>query len=208
MRTSQMLKDEKTDPVDSLVECSIKPLSIVGGIACYERDYYWEGGAHPSGSIDYVVLDAAKRDRRMSLPDLFDDTDILNALMADKIIRETLKRNNVTDTPKTSDELVKLLSGKTFGGDNDMRYGFEPDLLSRFAFHHIEGNRVAVRINVSWASEIYRFTSTQIGILLPIPARLRNSLEAASTGKSGFLMRSSKKLSRGTQTVLFSIKGK
>ena len=53
-RTSQQLKEQQIDPVDSYVECSIAPLSVVGSIASYERDYYWEGGAHPSGSTDYV----------------------------------------------------------------------------------------------------------------------------------------------------------
>jgi len=207
-RTSQMMKDEKADPFDSLVECKIQPLSIVGSIACYERDYYWEGGAHPSGSIDLVVLDVKQPDRRLALTDLFPDADILRALMSDKVVQGTLKRNSLTNKPMRAGDLVKLLSGRTFGGDDDMRYGFEPDLLYRFAFHHIEGDRIAIRINISWASEIYRFTSTQIGILLPIPPALRKQLTAADNRTSGFLMRDAMKLANGKETTLFTLKAK
>jgi len=204
-RTSPLLKDEKADPVDTYVECTVQPLSIVGSIACYERDYYWEGGAHPSGSIDYIAVDAASSGRKLSLTDLFPDSAVLEALMSDKIIRDTLKRNAVKGTPRTSKQLVELLAGKAFGGDENGQFGFQDDFLQRFAFHHIEGDKVAVRLNVSWNYEIYRFSSTQIGILLPIPARLRSALENADSRRQGFLMRDAKKLAGNHDTVLFTM---
>lgn len=202
-RTNQQLKDEKSDPVDTYLECTIVPLSIVGSLVSYERDYYWEGGAHPSGGIDYVTIDASRPGHRLLLTDLFPDSAIVRAMLADKIVADTLKRNHVADLPKTTAQLVQALKGKSFGGDDNYRYGFEEDLLGRFAFHHIEGDRVAVRLNVSWSSEIYRFSSTQIGLLLPIPARLRAPLQLAADRRQGFLMADAKKLTRGKTTVLF-----
>jgi hypothetical protein len=204
-RTSTLLKDEKEDPVDNYVECSVLPLSVVGSIACYERDYYWEGGAHPSGSIDFLAIDAASSNRKLLLTDLFPDADVLEALLSDKIIRDTLKRNNVKGTPRNCAQLVKLLAGKSFGGDENGQFGFQDDFLQRFAFHHVEGNKVAVRLNVSWNYEIYRFSSTQIGILLPIPARLRTALENADSRRQGFLMRDAMKIAGGRDTVLFTM---
>lgn len=203
-RTSTLLKDEKEDPIDTYVECSIQPLSIVGSIVCYQRDYYWEGGAHPSGSIDFLAVDATNPGRKLSLTDLFPDADVLDALMSDKIVRDTLKRNSVTGTPRTCKQLVKLLSGKSFGGDENGQFGFQDDLLERFALHHVEGSKVAVRLNVSWNYEIYRFSSTQIGILLPTPARLRTAIQNAESRRQGFLMRDSKKIAGKHDTVLFT----
>jgi hypothetical protein len=111
----------------------------------------------------------------------------------------------VKGTPRTSKQLVKLLSGKSFGGEENGQFGFQGDFLERFAFHHVEGNNVAVRLNVSWNYEIYRFSSTQIGILLPVPARLRKALQDADARRQGFLMRDAKKVAGGHDTVLFTI---
>ena len=77
-------------------------------------------------------------------------------------------------------------------------------MLERFAFHHIESGKIAVRLNVSWGSEIHRFTTTQIGLLLPKPEKLSGPLTLAAAGKEGFLMRESKKLSHDKTTLLFS----
>ena len=203
-RTNSLLKDEKEDPVDSYVECAVRPLSIVGSIASYERSYYWEGGAHPSGSIDYVSIDAARPTKRVTLTELFPDAAVLHALLNDRLVRNTLARNDVTGKPRTTKQLVNLLKGRSFGGDDNSQFGFEEDMLARFAFHHVDGDQVAVRLNVSWSTEIFRFTTTQIGFLLPIPARLRLPLQRAANRREGFLMIDASRLAGKTSTVLFT----
>ena len=203
-QTSEYLKDRKTNPSKDYFEVSIRPLSVVGNITSYERDYYWEGGAHPSGSIDYVTMDASRPSHPLKLNDLFPESDILKALLADRVVHGTLERNKIAADPKTTSELVTLLSGKTFGGVNNEQFQFEKDLLSRFAFYGVEGNRVAARLNVSWSFEVFHFSTTQIGILLPIPSRLKSALTDAQSRRHGFLMRDSNRLASGRKTVLIS----
>ena len=204
-RSNPTLKETTEQPWEGYLECTIKPLSIVGSIASYERDYYWEGGAHPSGSTDFVSVDVTNPGQRLSLTDLFTDAAVLKALLADKIVSDTLKRNHVTGTPRSTAQLVNLLNGKSFGGDDNGQFAFTKDLLARFALHHVEGDWVAVRLNVSWNYEVYRFTSTQIGILLPVPARLRGPLTRAGAREQGFLMPNAKKLAGNRTTMLFTM---
>ena len=69
----------------------------------------------------------------------------MKALLADKIVADVLKRNHVVECLRTSTQLVAALEFKSFGGDDNDEYGFEDYLLSSFAFHYVEGDRVAVR---------------------------------------------------------------
>ena len=204
-RSNPTLKETTEEPWEGYLECAIHPLSVAGSIASYERDYYWEGGAHPSGSIDFVSVDVTNPGRRLFLTDLFPDAAILEALLADKIVSDTLKRNHVAGTPKSTAQLVKLLNGKSFGGDDNGQFAFTPDFLARFAFHHVQGDRVAVRLNVSWNYEVYRFTSTQIGVLLPMPARLRGALARAAASQEGFLMPEAERRAGNRTTLLFTM---
>jgi hypothetical protein len=166
-----------------------KPLSVVGSLLCIREDHYWEGGAHPSGSISYAAIDVAHPKRKLQLTDFFPDAQVRDALWADNIVHKTLVGGGVKGKPATARALEKALAIKYFGGEEGHTYCFTPDFLSQFSFHHLEGDRVAVRLCVPWGAEIYRFQSTEIGILLPVPASLRSQLQAAADGKAGFLTR-------------------
>jgi hypothetical protein len=72
---------------------------------------------------------------------------------------------------------------------------------------YVEKGRVAVRISVPYGSEIHRGQYTQLGILLPIPPRLRQALAAAANRQAGFLMQDAPKLTRG-QTSHFDLMSK
>jgi hypothetical protein len=65
---------------------------------------------------------------------------------------------------------------------------FSEHLVRSFAFHHVSGDRVAIRVGIPYATEVCRGTLHQIGLLLPIPEALRQDLERARTGEAGFLM--------------------
>jgi hypothetical protein len=190
---------------------TVEPLSLVGSLLCYRRDDYWEGGAHPSGAIGYDHVDAARPERTLLLTDLFPDAAVRDALWNDSIVRKTLAGAGVKTRPATSKALVTRLAMKRFtekeGGD-EIEYIFPQALLSQFAFHHLEGNKVAVRLCIPWGAEIFRFRSTELGILLPIPARLRPSLQAAAAGRAGFLTRGAKARFRERDTVLFDAEEK
>jgi len=179
-------------------------LSVVGPIVSYELSEGWmcEGAAHPSGITLYSAVDAAHPcpsapcavEQRPSLADLFPDADLVRALKADPIVRRQLP----SAVSRTTKDLVKELAAS----NPECEYAFQPDLLNRFAFHHVEGNRVAVRIGLSHGCEVARGMLTQLGILLPIPPRLKVALDRASTRAEGFLMRELPLVSNGQKTSI------
>jgi hypothetical protein len=63
---------------------------------------------------------------------------------------------------------------------------------------------VAVRLSCPWGTEIYRFQSTQLGLLLKMPARLKAPLQKAASGQEGFLMREADRRYRGAESTLYS----
>jgi hypothetical protein len=63
---------------------------------------------------------------------------------------------------------------------------------SSVAFHHLEGNKVAVRIAFGYDNQSCRGNKFVVGILLPIPASLKPALDSAAKREEGFLMKDAK----------------
>jgi hypothetical protein len=181
--------------VNSYYEVNLILLCVAGSLACYRRDDYWEGGAHPSGSISFMAVDMKRPGRKVKLTDLFPDREILKALLVDRVVQKVMQREKMAP-PRTAAALANLLKYKEFGGETDSMYSFPENLLEQFAIHHIENGQVAVRLNVPWGTEIYRYNSTQIGLLLPIPAAWRSALAQADSRQQGFLMKDAKAIAR------------
>ncbi len=199
-RKTRENKEIIDDPDCRWASFKIQPLAVVGGIAVYQsEDLVDLGGAHPTGGSDIVVVDPARPGHTILLTDLFPDADILRALLADRVVQKGLKVG--TPSPHTLPELMQALSGQDIDGDPD--FPFEPQMLARFAFHHLENGKVAVRLFVFGHSEAGRNLSTQLGLLLPIPAKLATSLARAANGRAGFLMANSKKLAHGRTTEIY-----
>lgn len=171
-------------------------LSAVGPVVSYrqDQDEFCLPAAHPWGGATYHALDARKPGRKASLLDFFPDQEVLKALLADRLVAKALAGFR----PRTSLALVEKLKLTSEGCD----YGFDPDMLSAFAFHHLEGNRVAVRIGLSHGCEAARGSLTQLGILLPIPASLKAPLQAAAALQGGFLMQDAEAISKGRAASL------
>jgi hypothetical protein len=168
-------------------------LSVVGSIVSYERASYDDlGGAHPHLYTRYIAADVSREKGPVKLTDLFPDKDVLKAFLADPLVRKALERLKAEKDPKTTEELVRQLSREESTPDDSV-YQFGPDLLNRFAFHHLEGDRVAVRIGLSHKSELSRGTLTQVGLLLPVSSRMKGRLARAASGDEGFLMDEAKK---------------
>ncbi|MBM3458236.1 MAG: hypothetical protein FJX77_06860 [Armatimonadetes bacterium] len=181
----------KPDDLDGLttLETRISPLSLVGSVVSVRKDEYWDGGAHPSGWISYLSYDADRPEAPLRLTDLFPESDVLRALWADAIVQKALRGAGVKEPPRTAAELEEKLAPLTFTGPRGVEYSFSKKFLSEFSFHHLEGNQVAVRLCAPWGIEVYRFQSTEIGILLPIPASRRTAFQNAARGKEGYLTR-------------------
>ena len=177
-------------------DLSVQILSVVGSIVSYEEfeGTTCEGAAHPSAITFYAAVDAAHPGRKLRLTDLFADADVLRALMADSVVQ----RHAPKAAPRTAAELVTALSAS----QAECEYAFEKDLLNRFAFHHVEGDRVAVRIGLSHGCEVARGKLTQLGILLPVPPKLKDALDRASSRTEGFLMRDGSLVSKGQTTSI------
>jgi hypothetical protein len=189
----RMLKKEfgKPEPDNgySIYEVAFFPLSAVGSLLSYERDDYWDGGAHPSGNESFETIDARRPGRKVKLTDLFDAAQIRRALLADPVVQRVLTREKIAPPP-TLDGLIKALANKQFGGEDDGKYSFPQGLLYDFSFHHVENGKVAVRFLLPHGYEIYRFQHTQLALLLPIPPQLKSAFTQAAAGRAGALTRS------------------
>jgi hypothetical protein len=164
-------------------------LSVVGPIASYRQDMdeFCMPAAHPWGGATYHTLDARRPGKAVSLLDYFPDQVVLKALLADAVVRKT------GVTARSAKELAAKLAYNSPGCE----YGFDPNILQQFAFHHVEGGNVAVRIGLSHGCEAARGSLTQLGILLPIPPALKGPLAAAAKRQGGFLMQDQAAVSKG-----------
>jgi len=78
-------------------------------------------------------------------------------------------------------------------------------MLRSFAFHHVKGNDVAVRIGLSHGCEVMRGNFTQLGVYLPMPKKMRSALERAASRKEDFLMKGAPGKSETTYRLSYPI---
>lgn len=182
-------------------------LSRVGPYVSKEIDVNTKcaGGTHPSDSHEFRTIDSTAGGKSLNLTDLFKKEDIYDALMNDKIVQSAL--SSVHAHPKNFEELQKTLNiddGLGIGvyqerpGKDPVDIYLNNHILSNFAFHHMDGNKVAVRLLPDFGSEAARNKMTQLGIDLPIPAGMEDAFANASGGNGGFLMKDSR--TKGTKT--------
>ena len=145
-------------------------LSVVGPYVSYQRDYYYDGGAHPSYGTGFIAYNL-KTDTSVRLQDIFDEKDILNALKKDEFVQKYL----------TSEKYYDYNTLKSFFDnlDGECAYYFSMDNLSHFAFHHVKGDMVAVRIGISYGCEAARGNFAQIGIYLPMSKKFKKMINKA-----------------------------
>ena len=146
--------------------------SLVGPLLSVKASLYWEGGAHPGHLTRLETINLETGKSPVLLTDLFPETTLLAALLKDQIIQKSLAGRK----PKTIEELIKITDG---GCEVDFRF-----LNESFAFHHIQGDRVAVRIGLPHGCEVMRGNYTELGLYLPIPAGSRDFFEQATTRKT------------------------
>lgn len=207
--------DSTTGQADKCVyQRNFTLLSVVGSIISFRDNNYssCEGEAHPAGETRYTAIDLVKpgavsyKDemefdlndpgKAVKLTDIFDETDIFNALRADSLVKEAFADS--PSQPRSLNELVESFGGQV---SDKHCYSVDRDMFTRFAFHHLENGKVAVRLGFSGAGPCREYL-TEIGILLPIPPSLKTALAQAESGKEGFLMKDLKKISNGHTTKL------
>ncbi|HZI14210.1 MAG TPA: hypothetical protein VE153_27830 [Myxococcus sp.] len=183
--------DEGTDMTHWEASKSFKVLSVVGPWVSYEQSQGgYTGGAHPYGSTSYVTQDVTKEKDAFSLLEVFPEKDVLAALKADSFVRKHIADEAAFKSATTVDALMQSLeAGEDCVGFVDS--GLD-SVMRSVAFHHVEGDKVAVRIAFGYESEVCRGQHFVVGVLVPIPASLRPAFDRAAKRQEGFLMKDAK----------------
>lgn len=174
--------DPDTDYSQYFLDFKYKPLSLVGPYLSVEKTVEaFEGGAHNYGGTQYLTINLDKEKKLISnrdnnvkkvlLTDIFPEDVVLKALLSDKIIKSEVKRKKIKS--------LKELS------DLEREFSFS-NLNESFSFHHLEGNKVAVRIGLSGCCSVNERSLIQIGILLAVPKNLAENFNFSA--KKKFLM--------------------
>jgi hypothetical protein len=193
----------------------IRPVSVVGSIvgidhtsnfSCQGSYYSWRYASfdiEKSGDYNYITTDAENSSEPFRLPDgkllslteLFSEPDVFNMLMRNQIIansiNEAINSKKISVKPNNLKELSSFFRLPTTRLLDDFQ--LEKDYLTRFVFHHIQDERVAVWISLTPSSHVGQANQEHIEILLPISDNLRESFLRAEIKESGFLMKDADK---------------
>ena len=187
-------------------------LSVVGSIVSFEHENGLTCGTSSAqwkyasmdlkkmGDFAYTSFERAESRNAMEIPstkmvaltELFSGTELLTAFLANQSISHeistALGENALQSSPRTlsefSDFFCKFDYSK-FGGD----FYLEPDFLTRFAFHHIEGEKIAIWISLTPTSHAAQAEQEHLEIFLPIPDQMRQHLSSAELRRKSFLMK-------------------
>lgn len=164
-------------------EASWSLLSVVGPLVSVERHAsgYVQGAAHPYAYAAIDAYDMKRGGKPANLLDYFAPADVHRALLGDKLVQTALAGRKPADLRA----LIAAIAGYQ---SEDCTWGFGSDLMSRFAFHHVRGDQVAVRFGLSHGCEVARGGLTILAVYLPVPAALKADLAAAAAGRQGFLV--------------------
>ncbi|HEU0054676.1 MAG TPA: hypothetical protein VFQ39_15930 [Longimicrobium sp.] len=197
-------QDPETDPAE--LETRYRVLSFVGPVISLERFWYCDcRGAHPISMSGFVTYDLSRSTPREARParatDYVSEADLHRALLADRLIRAALDSADVRTPPATLGALLAAIEHQPIEVDG-CTYSTGADFLEHFAFHHLEGGRVALRFSLSHYVEICRGNHTQVGVLVPVSPRLRPDLAAADARRAGFLMKDARAVGGNRVTTL------
>lgn len=169
------------------VELNGRLASAVGPYVSLSWDNYWSAphAAHPGGTGGFWVIDLRHPKRPPRLDELFPARAIRDALVADPLVRDALREANAKAAPDLAtflkDSAYMSLVVTNPKDENEVHScDMGEDVLTRFAFHHLEGNRVAVRLSVASNAGADRYYWTQLGLLLPVPPKLAPWLASAA----------------------------
>jgi hypothetical protein len=173
-------------------------LSKVGPFLSLQEDVdiMCPGAAHPANEHKFATI---VDETALEITNIFKPEDVYTALMNDALVKRAL--NQADMHPKNYYELKAALNSDNGCGipvlDDKAPYRLNGKLFKEFAFHHLEGDRVAVRMLTEQVGGADRNLLTQLGVLLPVPEKYRSEFEAASKGQNGnFLMKDSDRLGR------------
>jgi hypothetical protein len=191
-----------------MVEHKVALLSVVGSLVSLRDESFvsCQMEAHPGGATAFVALqllgetgEFLERPKRRRLDQVFSSSQVFAVLRKDPL----LQTRDPAYAPASLAQLLKLAGSFSvfFDKEADLCYSVPHDFLTRFAFHHVEEDRVAVRVGLPGAGPC-RYNLTQMGLLLPAPSSLAAALSAAAARQEGFLMADAATISKGRLTSL------
>jgi len=196
-------------------QVSIQPISVVGtllsfrlsgrtAIAGEKQSIPWE---HVS-VWDLAAVDTStlpRPDPRISLLDIWPNAVVLAGLLADPYARNLLPAST---KPESLDALWKMLDGERpepEPGQDQCSYDVFESTLRAFAFLRVEGDRVALQLHLTGASEQCRSFNKELTIWLPIPEKLRQPLSQANAGVDGYVLKDLERLGIPEYRVVTSL---
>lgn len=193
------------------VSQAFRVLSLVGSVISLEDVWYCDcGGAHPISYSRFVAYDLARSTADSLHParitDLVPEAPLLRALTADRVIRAVMDSAEVREVRS----LAALLDTAQWqgvdvempGDENACAFNMSDSFPAQFAFHHVENGRLAIRFSLSHDVEICRGRMVQVGVLVPVPPRLRPALTAADGRAAGYLMKDVRRIAGDRWTHL------
>jgi hypothetical protein len=151
-------------------------VSVVGSVLSVSEQSSWQGGAHPGHLRRLRTINLVSGRTPVPLTDMFPEAAIVAALLKDGVVTQALARAPQRAHPKTLKDISQTAEG---GCEMDFS-----ELGTRYAFHHVKGDQVAVRLGLPHGCEAMRGDHTEIGIYLPIPAPWRGAFERAQTQRT------------------------
>jgi hypothetical protein len=149
-------------------------------------------------------LNPQKLGQVAKLTDYFPEKEVLKALLNHVLIKEAL----AGESPSSLAKLFKLLEGQRLE-IHEVPCVIPQDFLTRFVFHHLQGETVDVRQGLPSVGGPYRGLHAELELLLPFPPALKEPLTLADSGKEGFLVAGQKKVAGEAVTLIpFSFKRK
>ena len=173
---------EITTAVRSLVG-SLLSLSTGEDANCHSLMGRWSWPRPQQQHRDWV-LDLANPSSQVSLTDYFEPDDIYAALLKDAALKPVFAGLSGHPPMGLSELIAAVLrmNGQRLIGECG-----ELDNLDGFSFHHLEHDKVAVRVALGNIGGGCSGFTGELGLLLPIPPALKKSLKLAQTGQAGFL---------------------
>lgn len=182
--------DDTRDRSDWEASESFTVLSVVGPwVSTEQSSDGYTGGAHPYSHTSYITDDVTQARGGFSLLSAFAEQDVLKALKADGFVKKHVQDAAAFKNAKTVEAMLESLEP----GEDCVGFQYGLDNVKRsVAFHHLEGDSVAVRIAFGYDNESCRGSKFVVGVLLPIPAALRPAFDRAASREEGFLMKDAK----------------
>jgi hypothetical protein len=174
-------------------------------VSLEEATYCDCGGAHPISWTRFVSYDVARgtvaAPRLAAATEVVPEAALLRALTADRLIRQAMDSAEVRTFASVRALAEGLKTQEIRPAREECTFHVGEDFANEFAFHHLEGGRVAIRFSLSHWVEVCRGMMTQVGVLVePLP-RWRAALTAASARRTGYLMKDVAAIAGGRRTV-------